>query len=127
MKAELLEKLLDAGFTKDEIIQLARDEPGQSEIKAPDPEPAPEVVPAEQEPEPDDIQEKAAADEIVPEKPDTEKRLAGIEKSIADLVKAVQIGNLKNDSFPNPVESPESLADKSIIEIIRPSRKERGA
>ena len=31
MKAELLERLLDGGFSKDEIIQLARDEPIKQE------------------------------------------------------------------------------------------------
>lgn len=134
MKAELLEKLLDAGFTKSEIIQLARDEPIRDELitepsAAADPEPqaAAEVIPQRVNTEPDDIPEPEAAAEIVPEPDNTEKRLAGIEKNIADLIKAVQIGNLKNDSFPNPVESTETLADKSIFEIIRPARKERGA
>lgn len=130
MKAELLEKLLDAGFTKSEIIQLARDEPISSEpAAAADPEPAAavEVIPESVNTEPDDIPEPEAAAETVPEPDNTEKRLAGIEKNIADLIKAVQVGNLKNDSFPNPVESTESLADKSIFEIIRPARKERGA
>ena len=124
MKTELLEKLLDAGFTKDEIIQLARDEPitkpevnPESEVN-PEPEtnpetnPEPEVKP-EPEKKPETNPEPAQNDE-------TEKRLTSIEKNISDLVKAIQLQNLKHDSFNSNPDSLEDQTDKIMESIIRP-------
>lgn len=128
MKTELLEKLLDAGFTKDEIIQLARDEP----ITKPEPEKKPEVNPEpENKPEPETNPEP----EVKPEPEtkaepvqnnETEKRLTSIEKNISDLVKAIQLQNLKRDSFNNTPDSLEDQTDKIMESIIRPepARKE---
>ena len=112
MKQELLEKMLDAGFTKDEIMQLAGSAPAVQETA---PETAPESV-------------QETAPESAPEsvQDNTEKRLAGIEKNIADLVKAMQLANLRNDSFDNPAESLEKRTDQAMAEIIRPPRRERG-
>lgn len=125
MKAELLEKLLDAGFSKDEIIQLARDEPAAAaQVPEAQPEPAEPEQEAAAEAEQEAELEKASDTEHVSS--ETEKRIAGIEKSIADLLKAVQVGNLKTDSIQTPIESAESLADNSIVQIIRPARHERG-
>ena len=121
MKAELLEKLLDAGFSKDEIIQLARDEPVAA---APVPEAQPEPAEPDQEAEKEAEPEKASDIEQISS--ETEKRIAGIEKSIADLLKSVQVGNLKTDFIKTPIETAESLADSSIVQIIRPARHERG-
>lgn len=138
MKLELLERLLDAGFSKDEIIQLTRGEPAAA---APDPEGGinngsqietgieeQSGSPVESAP----VNVGDAAEESGSEKQPVanegtafENRLAGIEKTMADLTKAIQAGNLRNDSFPNPVESLEERTDKAMLEIIRPSRRER--
>ena len=108
MKAELLEKLLDAGFTKDEIIQLARDEPDQ------DPNPV--------EPEPKPVQNPGSDTD----NDETEKRLSGIEKNLSDLVKAIQLQNLRNDSFSDIGDSLEDKTDKIMMSIIRPEPEKKG-
>ena len=128
MKAELLERLLDAGFSKDEIIQLARDEPNKQEganddekIKHPGiNKPENEDNPGNQDnpgsndnPGNQDKQEDNPGSAF-------ETRLEGIEKRIGDLIKAVQTSNLKNDSIKNPSDTLEDETDKIMKSIIRP-------
>lgn len=126
MKAELLGKLLDAGFSKEEIIQLTQDETA----KPMDPEAA-QVPAAEQDPDPAAAQDPAA-DEGKPadpaaapgnDSPDFDKlndKITGIEQNISALMKAVQLANLKNDSFGNMPDSLETQTDKIMGSIIRP-------
>ena len=133
MKLELLERLLDAGFSKDEIIQLSRGDQGT----APDPDENQDyhqiekgelVETAADENSFNQVEENESGKDK--ETVDTDvtnfgKRLEGIEKTMADLTKAIQAGNLRNDSFANPVESLEERTDKAMTEIIRPIRRER--
>ena len=108
MNYEQISKLLDAGFTKDEIMQLARDEP----LQKPEPKPGPE-------PEP----EKKTAPEPEPKpEPDSQigDRLTGIEKSIADLMKAFQLENLKKDQIRTTAQTLEEQTDAIMASIIRP-------
>lgn len=125
MKTELLEKMLDAGFTKEEILSLSR---GDAATASPV-ELAP-VNPSPVDPSPE-TEETETAPETAPETTETEKpdaleaRLNGIEKNISDLVKAMQMANLRNDSFNESMTTPEELADKALTEIIRPPRRER--
>ena len=123
MKQELLEKMLDAGFSKDEIMELVH---GTTAAAAQ--ETAPETAP--ENPSPVESQETApenpsqeTAQETAPDSMET--RMAGIEKNIADLVKAMQLANLRNDSFDNPAESLEQKTDEAMADIIRPNVKER--
>ena len=128
MKAELLERLLDAGFSKDEIIQLARDEPIKQEGAHDDEKiehtginkPENEDNPGNQDnpgsndnPGNQDKQEDNPGSAF-------ETRLDGIEKRITDLIKAVQTSNVKNDSIKNPSDSLEDETDKIMRSIIRP-------
>lgn len=131
MKAELLEKLLDAGFSKDEIIQLARDEPITNPEQKPDPETNPEQKPdpePEKKPDPEQKpdQEPEKKPDPEPKADETEKRLSGIEKNISDLVKAIQLQNLKHDSFMNNPDSLEDQTDKIMMGIIRPETEKKG-
>ena len=133
MKLELLERLLDAGFSKDEIIQLSRGDQGT----APDPDENQEyhqiemgerVETAADENSSNQVEENESGNEKEAVNADVTnfgKRLEGIEKTMADLTKAIQAGNLRNDSFANPVESLEERTDKAMTEIIRPIRRER--
>lgn len=118
MKYEEISKLLDAGFTKDEIMQLARDEPLQKPEPEPQPGPEPEPQP---EPQPGPEKEKAPEPEPQPE-PDTQvgDRLTSIEKSIADLMKAFQKENLKNDQIRTTAQTLEEKTDAIMASIIRP-------
>ena len=119
MNTDLLVRLLDAGFTKDEIMKLAepaKPEPAPEDDPEPEAPKAPEADPKPAAPEAD----QAAAD------PGTDKRLDAIEQSISSLVKAVQRNNLRNDSFGTVPDSLETQTDKIMAAIIRPEpdRKE---
>lgn len=117
MNTELLGKMLDAGFTKEEILSLVGTEPKPEPVPDPEPDPTPEPPPEPTpEPEPDPT----------PAPDPMEKRLDGIESKIADLVKAMQLNNLQNDSIKTTPETVEQNADRALSEIIRPPRKERG-
>ena len=140
MKAELLERLLDAGFTKDDIIQLARDEPVKQEGGPDD-----EKIEHPGEPESHDeaktgTSEQSTSGNVAEHQTETgtktesdnntgsafETRLEGIEKRIGDLIKAVQTSNLKNDSIKNPSDTLEDETDKIMRSIIRPEVEKKG-
>ena len=125
MKTGLLEKLIDAGFSKDEIMQLARDEP--EPIKD---QPAPEEP---KHPEPENIQEQPA--QPAPEEPKPQDsgisetvtkmgdRLSGIEQKFTDLLKAIQNQNLRNDFIQSAGDDLEKQTDNIMKSIIRPEIK----
>ena len=134
MKAELLERLLDAGFSKDEIIQLARDEPikqeGANDVEKIE---HPGITKPENKDNPGNEDNPGNQDNPGsndnPGNQDKQKdnpgaafetRLDGIEKRITDLIKAVQTSNVKKDSFNNPSDSLEEETDKIMRSIIRP-------
>ena len=119
MNTELLGKMLDAGFTKDEILSLVGTEPKPEPVPDPEPDPTPDPEPAP-DPAPD------PEPKTTPDPDPMEKRLDGIESKIADLVKAMQLNNLQNDSIKTTPETVEQNADRALSEIIRPPRKERG-
>ena len=119
MNTELLGKMLDAGFTKDEILSLVGTEPKPEPVPDPEPDPTPDPEPAP-DPAPD------PEPKTTPDPDPMEKRLDGIESKIADLVKAMQLNNLQNDSIKTTPETVEQNADRALTEIIRPPRKERG-
>jgi hypothetical protein len=125
MDAVLLGKMLDAGFTKEEIMKLIPAEPMTSlaEAAANDPEPV-EPEPAEKtepeqkapDPEPGPAADNNAA---------MEKRLSGIEKSISDLMKMIQAENRKHDSIGGLPESLDEETDRIMKGIIRPETKRK--
>ena len=128
MKAELLERLLDAGFSKDEIIQLARDEPIKQEGASDDEKNQhPGITKPENEDNPGNQDNPGSNDnpgnqDKQEDNPGSafETRLEGIEKRISDLIKVVQTSNVKNDSFKNPSDTLEDETDKIMRSIIRP-------
>ena len=128
MKAELLERLLDAGFSKDEIIQLARDEPTKQEGNNDDEKNQhPGITKPENEDNPGNQDNPGSNDnpgnqDKQEDNPGSafETRLEGIEKRIVDLIKAVQTSNVKNDSIKNPSDTLEDETDKIMKSIIRP-------
>ena len=128
MKAELLERLLDAGFSKDEIIQLARDEPIKQEGAQDDEKiEHPGITKPENEDNPGNQDNPGSNDnpgnqDKQEDNPGSafETRLEGIEKRIGDLIKAVQTNNVKNDSIKNPSDTLEDETDKIMKSIIRP-------
>lgn len=122
MTTGLLEKLIDAGFTKDEIMRLARDEPepikdqpAQEEPKQPEPENIQEQ-PAPEEPKPRD----SGVSESVTKMGD---RLTGIENKFNDLLKLIQSQNLHNDFRQSSGDDLETQTDNIMRSIIRPEIK----
>ena len=121
MTGDQVLKLLESGFTVDEIRKMQ--EP------APEPEPQPEPKPEPQtEPEPERQQETAPEPQKEPEPSETEKRLDALETSISKLVKTLQESNLKNSSFQSdPADSLEAQTDKIMASIIRPEPAKKGS
>ena len=116
MDPETLVKLIDAGFTKQEILELTGktiSEPAPA--SAPDPEPAPAAA------APDPAPAAPAASQ---DGNNIESRLDGIENSLMDMMKQFQAENLRRDSFEHaPTESLEAQTDKIMMSIIRPEQK----
>ena len=125
MDAVLLGKMLDAGFTKEEILKLIPAEPmtSQAEAAADDPAPvdAEPAAPAEPEQKAPDPEPGPAADNNAA----MEKRLSGIEKSISDLMKTIQAENRKHDSIGGLPESLDEETDRIMKGIIRPETKRK--
>lgn len=104
-----LMKLLDAGYTKEEI----------SALEAPAPEAKPEPVPApEAKPEaaPEAKLEAAPA-------PEAEPTLADVLKQVAKLTATIQANALAQTQIAGQPKAP--TAEDMIAQIIRPTRKER--
>lgn len=124
MDAVLLGKMLDAGFTKEEILSLVKPEPmtSQAEAAADDPEPvdAEPAAPMEPEQKAPDPEPGPAADNAA-----MEKRLSGIEKSISDLVKTMQSENRKRDTMDGLPENIDAETDRIMKGIIRPETKRK--
>lgn len=124
MNADLLGKLLDAGFSKEEILSLVKPEPmtSQADAAAVDPEPvvAEPAAPTEPEQKAPDPEPGPAADTAA-----MEKRLSGIEKSISDLVKTMQAENRKRDTIGGLPDSLEDETDRIMKNMIRPETKRK--
>ena len=113
MNTDTLVRLLDAGFTKDEILKLTETQPAPEQESE---QPAPEQESEQPPPDPE---------HPAPETGETDKRLSAIENNIAQLVKAVQLNNLKNDSFGTVPDSLETQTDKIMAAIIRPDTERK--
>ena len=117
MTGDQVLKLLESGFTAEEIRKMQEPEP------QPDPQPEPQK---EQEPEPERQQETAPEPQKDPEPSETDKRLDALETSISKLVKTLQESNLKNSSFQSdPADSLEAQTDKIMASIIRPETERK--
>ena len=126
MTMEEVLKLVNAGYTKEEIAKMTDPEPSKNPPADPpaDPEPLKDP-PADPEPLKD-----PPADPEPPKNPsadpELEKRLSGIETVMNTLLKAVQANNLQNDSLNNPpADSLEKQTDDIMASIIRPTFEKR--
>lgn len=120
MTGDQVLKLLESGFTAEEIRKMQQD-PAPEPQKDPQPEPQ-----KEQEPEPERQQETAPEPQQDPEPSETEKRLGALENSISKLVKTLQESNLKNSSFNSAgTDSLEAQTDKIMASIIRPETERK--
>ena len=119
-------KLLDAGYTKDEITAMDNQEPKDD----PKPEPEPKDDP-KPEPEPKDDPKpepkpKDNTDSVNAEVTALKDELSNTQKQLAQLVKQMQSNNLKTASVNIlPDSDLEKKTDEAMAELIRPSYERR--
>ena len=119
--------LVKAGYTKDEIAQMEKPQPG-------DPNPVPAVQPvanpvpvAEPTNPPAQVVEPVAVAQPVPQpaQQDAQPTMAELMQSIAKLTSAVQANAIAQSVIPAGVSNPPSAEDM-LAEIIRPTFHQRG-
>lgn len=124
MKVDQVIRLLEAGYSKEEIQQMDQEkqEAPKQEPAAEPQEPETEPAAAAQDPasKPD---EKGPAAETAPD-PETGKRLDGIEQQLKQLIRSIQASNVRRDSFGSAGEDIESQADKAMAALISHEGKE---
>lgn len=103
-------RLLDAGYTKEEIAALTSDS-----------EPTPEVKP-----EPEVKADPEPAPEPEPTADQTGARLDALEKSIASLIKTIQVSNVNNKNIQTLPTDSTKIVDDALASIIRPTIKKEG-
>jgi DNA-binding transcriptional MerR regulator len=107
-------KLLDAGFTVDEIRGMMGSNP-----QNPQDNPQPEPEQPEQQPEPD-----TASQPVTQPTPEQEEKFSQLSQSIEKLIKTIQVSNLQNRSFDTPA-TPDinKQVDSIMAGIIRPEHE----
>lgn len=125
LTVESILKLIDNGFSHDEIMALTSTAPSTSPA-APEPVPVPEPVPAEP-PAVVPVAEPVAVAVPVPEPVPTQvpapvqeggTTLADIQKGIANLVHLIQAGNIQDSRMP---EAQKLTLEDVMAEIINPT------
>lgn len=133
MELNTVLELVKAGFTRDEIMQMAQPTPTepnpvpvvtQVETPAPVTEPIPApvdvpVAPPVAQPAP------APAPQPVSTPGQDQPTMAQVMESIAKLTSAVQANAIAQSVIPAGISNPPSAEDM-LAEIIRPTFKERG-
>lgn len=110
-------RLLDAGYTKEEIAALTSDPEPVPEVK---PEPVPPA------PEPEVRTDPEPAPEPEPAADQTGARLDALEKSIASLIKTIQVSNVNNKNIQTLPDDTTKIVDDAMASIIRPTIKKEG-
>lgn len=114
MKVEQVIRLLDAGYSRDEITAM---ETGEALPEVEQTEP---VNPIPENPENPETSETKTTDT---ESDVLSHRLDSIEETMQKMIKTFQSNNLKHDSFGG-LESLEDKTDDIMKSIIRPERKD---
>ena len=126
MDANTIIRLLDAGYTKDEISALETVQVPTPAVETPAPAPVPAEAPAEAvapvaelapAPQPTPTPEPAPAEE--------QPSMADVMRQIAKLTVAVQANAIANSVLPQGGFHQPSAED-ALAEIIRPTYRERG-
>lgn len=126
MKVDQVIRLLEAGYSKEEIQQMEQGAQESQEQETTKPEPAAEQPEQKTEPaaSPESKpEEKGPAAETAPD-PETGKRLDGIEAQLKQLVKSIQASNVRRDSYGSAGEDINSQADKALAALIQPHETE---
>ena len=125
MKVDKVIRLLEAGYSKEEIQQMdtGNQEPQEQETTKPEPaaeQPEQKTEPAEQAGDQDD---KGRAAETAPD-PKTNERLDGIEKQLKQLIKSIQASNVRRDSYGSAGEDIDKQAENAMAALISHEGKE---
>ena len=123
-----VKQLLDAGFTKDEIMAFEKPAaPAQISTPAQIPETDPASTPAgtpAQVPETDPVNTPASTPAQVPE---TDPAITALNENINKLIRTIQSSNLRTASMDKPSEEDiTSKVDKIMQGIIRPDINKGG-
>lgn len=110
-------KLVNAGFSKDEISAMISAEPGPK-LEGPAPK---QPEPAPKQPEPAPKQEAPAPKQEEP-KQESSVDFSGLNAAIETLTKKIQGINIAAAELPEP-ESVQDKADRILASIINPPRK----
>ena len=125
MTAQDIIKLVEAGFTHDEILNMENGPVSLATVQtsAPAPEPVPEPT---NESAPAQAPAPATVPDPVPDqkhdKPDPVYLITELSKQVAQLTSAVQAQAIQNSSIPGGLPKMPDAAD-TLAEIIRPTRK----
>ena len=129
MELNTILELVKAGFTKDEIMQMAQP---QTPVTDPVPAVKPVETPAPQTepiPAPVDVPVAVAVPAPVPvpqpAQQEAQPTMAELMQSIAKLTSAVQANAIAQSVIPSGVSNPPSAEDM-LAEIIRPTFHQRG-
>lgn len=124
MELNTILELVKAGFTKDEIMQMA-----QPSTTVPNPEPAQVDTPAQTtEPEPAPVAEPVAIAQPVAQPAQAQEQkeptMSELMQSIAKLTSAVQANAIAQSVIPQGISNPPKAEDM-LAEIIRPTFHQR--
>ena len=127
MELNTILELVKAGFTKDEIMQMAQP---TTPVTNPEPVQTPVDTPAQEtEPAPAQVAEPVAPAVPAPvpaqQPAQDQPTMADIMQGIAKLTSAVQANAIAQSVIPQGLQNPPSAEDM-LAEIIRPTYKERG-
>ena len=118
MTIEQITALVNAGFTKDDILSMTAQEPAPQTAQEPAQEPAPQTA---QEPAPQTAQEPATqAPQTAQEPAQTEYSNADVMKEIVNLKSIIQAQNLAASFMPQVTQKDAATV---LAEVIRPERK----
>ena len=119
---EKIEKLLDAGFTKDEIMKMLPKDPDPKE----EPKPEPETKQKTEEPAKNEKQEKPEEKKPEPEPFNTQPFTDAI-KSMEEAMQAMnaRMQKLALQMYEGPEDKKESVQD-IILKVIEPAGIKKG-
>ena len=119
MDAETILKLVNAGFTKEDIMGLGNVQAQTPEVETPTPAPAPVETPAVEE-EPVAVATPAPAPQPTPAQ--EQPSLSDVMHQIAKLTASIQANALANTNIPNGADPRGGLTgENALAEIIRPT------
>lgn len=116
-------RLVQAGYTKEDIDKMVAPAPAPAADPAPAPAPAPAPDPAPA-PEPAPAPDPAPAPAPTPE-PDPEPSMKDLMLSISKLTSAIQANAIANSVIPGGPDGNQHTAEDAIASIIRPTYKGR--